>query len=111
MQLDVNMDQIPYKLLSGPIQLFEFNFSSDSDYTDLAVTISTKITQSGCLHAIMLWFKLRYGEDYLDTYEDRSVWKQACFMLDKPISVSTGQDLTLKAKCSHSCITVDTDNI
>uniref|UniRef100_T1JEL8 Uncharacterized protein n=1 Tax=Strigamia maritima TaxID=126957 RepID=T1JEL8_STRMM len=105
--IDINFKQMAHKFLCKSTQIFDFDFIDESnELTNVCNTFNMKITDDGTIHAVLFWFKLRYGNEFLDTLDHDCFYRQTCIVLEQPMAVKSGENVVIEAKCSHSCITI-----
>ena len=105
----VNLDlhQGQWAALSDPVQVFQFDFSDIAvNSMPASASFDARVTQSGVLNAVSLWFELQLDEhEVLTTSPDGKgcTWQNAVYFVDE-LRVSPGDLLCIEA--SHDTYSI-----
>ncbi|XP_063776653.1 protein arginine N-methyltransferase 9 isoform X2 [Pseudophryne corroboree] len=104
----LNLSTLPCVYLSDPVELLRLDLMNPYlNSFSLATEIKVKICKTGQVTAIPFWYHLRLDEDiHLDTTSATSHWKQAAFVLDTPLSVANGEELSLAVHFQNSNVSM-----
>jgi precorrin-6B methylase 2 len=82
--------------LARPATLLSLDLYTAS-YEPLHAQVTFEVTQSGVCHGLAGWFRMRLGDSWLSTSPQapRMHWSPVFLPIDPPMSVETGQQVTL----------------
>ncbi|XP_029459595.1 protein arginine N-methyltransferase 9 [Rhinatrema bivittatum] len=102
----LNLSTLPCVPLSKPVDLLRLDLMNPYLNSNTA-EVKVHICKSGRLTAIPFWYHLYLDEDIsLNTSSESSHWKQAAFVLDKPIQVKAGDELVLNVQYQKSNVSI-----
>lgn len=107
-----SLNHYAHTALSDDFGIFDFDFTGDAIEPETK-TLSVRATRTGTCHAIAFWFRLVLDEHHsYDTGADANPgnhWEQAVHILERPIDVEAGSDVTFTAAHNNRMITFGFD--
>lgn len=99
----------PHRLLSDPVQVFDFDFTRPVPNAGEA-RLDFKIREAGTVHALAIWYNLDLDDAIVMTTApgvERNHWKQACDFLPEDIPVAAGQTLAAEARYAGTRLKIE----
>ncbi len=111
--MDIDLNNLEYKSLSEPFELFSFMFNDPEmteevpTYLDQKRTFQCVAVEAGHVTAVVYWFELYLTPSIkICTLDPKMHWMQAAVMQKTAVEVSTGSTMLVKAAVKSSCIDV-----
>lgn len=106
----LSLTHYPHRALTDDFPIFGFDFTGDAIQPETK-PLSVAAVETGTCHAIIFWFRLTLDDTHFyDTGANQNPgnhWEQAVHILDEPIPVEAGQELTFTASHNNRMITFD----
>jgi len=111
--VDIDLSILEYKKLSEPVELLFFNLNEvltteeTPSFLQQSKTVKLTALNIGQATAVVYWFELTLSPEIkISTLSRQFHWRQAAVMQKRNINVLQGEQMTLKAVCTNSCIDV-----
>ncbi len=101
-----HLEKMDYRAMSSTTSIFEIDFQKIIEKE--TTPIEFNIIESGTCHAVAFWYELQLDQETKISTAPHlpqlSCWKQAVQLLSKPLSLTKGQTLKLKAHHDESAL-------
>ncbi|XP_077574992.1 protein arginine N-methyltransferase 9 [Stigmatopora nigra] len=103
----LELSTLACRRLSEPTELFVLNLmDTNANYDEREVQVLT--TSAGRITAVPFWYDIHLDdENIVSTLAPDSHWKQAAVVLQRPLEVAEGEQITLVVKIRNSSISIE----